>query len=60
MDRIIAWRGRASTLRVDDGPEYISGELIGAEKRGLTLQHGQPQQNASIEHYTRTETEIAA
>src|SRR6056297_1412348 len=50
LDRIIEWRGKPGTIRVDNGPEYISGKLlIWAEKRGITIQHiqpGQPQQNA--------------
>ncbi|MFN3825610.1 MAG: IS3 family transposase [Pseudorhodobacter sp.] len=57
LDRIIEWRGKPGTIRVDNGPEYISGKLlIWAEKRGITIQHiqpGQPQQNAYIERYNR-------
>ena len=45
-------------IRVDNGPEYISGKLlIWAGKHGITIQHiqpGQPQQNAYIERYNRT------
>ena len=58
LDRIIEWRGKPGTVRVDNGPEYISGKLlIWAEKRGITIQHiqpGKPQQNAYIERYNRT------
>jgi len=58
LDRIIEWRGKPSTIRVDNGPEYISTKLLEwAEKQGVTLQHiqpGQPQQNAYIERYNRT------
>ena len=58
LDRIIEWRGKPGTIRVDNGPEYISGKLlIWAEKRGIIIQHiqpGQPQQNAYIERYNRT------
>jgi putative transposase len=58
LDRIIEWRGKPGTIRVDNGPEYISGKLLTwAEKRGITIQHiqpGQPQQNAYIERYNRT------
>jgi putative transposase len=57
LDRIIEWRGKPGTIRVDNGPEYISGKLlIWAEKRGISIQHiqpGQPQQNAYIERYNR-------
>ena len=58
LDRIIEWRGKPGTIRVDNGPEYISGKLLEwAEKRKITIQHiqpGQPQQNAYIERYNRT------
>ena len=57
LDRIIEWRGKPGTIRVDNGPEYISGKLLEwAEKQGVTIQHiqpGQPQQNAYIERYNR-------
>jgi transposase InsO family protein len=58
LDRIIEWRGKPTTRRVDNGPEDISGKLMEwAEKQGVTIQHiqpGQPQQNAYIERYNRT------
>jgi len=58
LDRIIAWRGKPGTIRVDNGPEYISGKLlIWAEKLGISIQHiqpGQPKQNACVELYNRT------
>jgi putative transposase len=58
LERIIEWRGKPGTIRVDNGPEYISGKLlIWASRRGITIQHiqpGQPQQNAYIERYNRT------
>ena len=58
LDRIIEWRGKPGTIRVDNGPEYISGTLLEwAEKHAITIQHiqpGQPQQNAYIERYNRT------
>ena len=54
LDRIIEWRGKPITIRVDNGPEYISGKLlIWAKKLGITIQPGQPQQNAYIERYNR-------
>ena len=50
LDRIIEWRGKPSTIRVDNGPEYISGKLMDwAEKQGVAMLHiqpGQPQQDA--------------
>ena len=58
LNRIIEWRGKPETIRVDNGPEYISGKLLEwAEKQGIAIQHiqpGKPQQNAYIERYNRT------
>ena len=58
LDRIIEWCGKPGTIRVDNGPEYISSKLlIWAEKHGVAILHiqpGQPQQNAYIERYNRT------
>ena len=58
LDRIIEWRGKPATIRVDNGPEYISEKLMKwAEKQGgaiLYIQPGQPRQNACIERYNRT------
>jgi len=58
LNQIIEWRGNRKTIRVDNGPEYISGTLMEwAENRGITLAHiqpGEPQQNAYIERYNRT------
>ena len=58
LGRSIEWRGKPGPIRVDNGPQYISGKLlIRAEKRGITIWHiqpGQPQQNACIERYNRT------
>jgi|TARA_R100000093_G_C1945485_1_gene74259 putative transposase len=57
LDQIIEWREPAM-IRCDNGPEYISGELIAwAERRQITLLHiqpGKPQQNAYVERYNRT------
>jgi putative transposase len=58
LDRIIEWRGKPLAIRVDNGPEYISAQLLEwAETRGIAIQHiqpGKPQQNAYIERYNRT------
>ena len=58
LDRIIEWRGKPGTIRVDNGPEYISEKLrIWAEKQRIAIQHiqpGQPQQNAYVERCNRT------
>ncbi len=58
LNRIIEWRGKPDTIRVDNGPEYISGTLMTwAEKGGIHIEYiqpGKPQQNAYIERYNRT------
>lgn len=58
LDRIIAWRGRPLSIRVDNGPEYTSEALKQwAQSNGIALRHiqpGKPQQNAYIERYNRT------
>ena len=58
LNQIIEWRGKPNTIRVDNGPEYISGKFMEwAEKQGVRLEHiqpGKPQQNAYIERYNRT------
>jgi len=58
LNRVIAWRGKPAMIRVDNGPEYVSGKLIEwASKHHITLsyiQPGKPQQNAYIERYNRT------
>ena len=56
LNRIIEWRGKPGTIRVDNGPEYISGKLLEwAEKQGVTIQHiqpGQPQHRAKVRHWS--------
>ncbi len=58
LDHIIEWRGKPKIIRVDNGPEYVSGKLMAwAEKQGIRLEYiqpGKPQQNAYIERYNRT------
>ena len=58
LNQIIEWRGAPKAIRVDNGPEYISGHLMEwAETKGITLTHiqpGKPQQNAYVERYNRT------
>ncbi|NWG92814.1 MAG: IS3 family transposase [Parvularculaceae bacterium] len=58
LDRIIEWRGKPKSIRVDNGPEYVSGTLqTWASRRGVALvyiQPGKPQQNAYVERYNRT------
>lgn len=58
LDQIIEWRGKPFSIRCDNGPEYISGIILGwAAKRQIRLDHiqpGKPQQNAYVERYNRT------
>lgn len=58
LNRIIEWRGKPKFIRVDNGPEYISGMLkVWAETHGIHMKYiqpGKPQQNAYIERYNRT------
>lgn len=55
LDRIIEWRGKPGTMRGGNGPECISGKLlIWAGKRGIPIQHIQPQQSVYIERDNRT------
>ena len=58
LDQIIAWRGKPSVIRADNGPELISGLLLAwAAKQNIHIQHiqpGKPQQNAYVERYNRT------
>lgn len=43
LDKLIAWRGMPSRIRVDNGPEYISHAMAEwAEERGIVLKFIQP------------------
>jgi putative transposase len=58
LDRIVAWRGLPTKLRMDNGPELISVLLADwAEKNGVALefiQPGKPTQNSYIERFNKT------
>ena len=58
LNQIIEWRGKPFAIRVDNGPEYVSGKLLEwAGKQGIALNHiqpGKPQHNAYVERYNRT------
>ena len=54
----IEWRGKPATIRVDNGPEFISSTLRGfCEKEKINLQYiqpGKPMQNGFIERFNRS------
>jgi putative transposase len=58
LEQIFEWREKPKLLRCDNGPEYISAQLMAwAERQGVRIiyiQPGKPQQNAYIERYNRT------
>ena len=58
LEQVIEWRGKPAALRCDNGPEYISGEMVEwTSKKKITLlyiQPGKPTQNAYIERFNRT------
>ena len=58
LDRIIEWRGKPKAIRCDNGPEYLSGQLVEwAARQQIQLhyiQPGKPQQNAYVERFNRT------
>ena len=58
LKQIIEWRGKPAAVRCDNGPEYISQELVNwATEEHINLlyiQPGKPTQNAYIERFNRT------
>jgi len=58
LEQVIEWRGKPAALRCDNGPEYISSQMVEwANKNKITLlyiQPGKPTQNAYIERFNRT------
>lgn len=58
LEQVIEWRGKPAALRCDNGPEYISGEMVNwANQNQITLlyiQPGKPTQNAYVERFNRT------
>ncbi len=58
FERLKSERGLPETLRVDNGPEFLSGDFVAwAEENGMTIRYiepGQPNQNAYVERFNRT------
>ncbi len=58
FERLREERGLPEILRVDNGPEFLSGDFVGwAEQAGMLIhyiQPGEPNQNAFIERFNRT------
>lgn len=58
FERLRSERGLPETLRVDNGPEFLSGDFVAwAEQAGMAIQYiqpGEPNQNAYVERFNRT------
>ena len=58
LEQIIEWRGKPKAIRCDNGPEYISNQLMTWSKKHRIqlhyIQPGKPQQNAYVERFNRT------
>jgi putative transposase len=58
LDQISSWRGFPRQLRMDNGPELISAQLVAWCQRNevqiVHIQPGKPNQNAYIERFNRS------
>lgn len=58
LDRIIAWRGKPSAIRCDNGPELLSQVFVDwCAQRNIEIRYiqpGKPNQNGYIERFNRT------
>lgn len=58
FERLNQVRSLPAVLRVDNGPEFLSGEFVAwAESAGMSIRYiqpGEPNQNAYIERFNRT------
>lgn len=58
LDKVIAWRGQPTKIRVDNGPEFIA-EVLGkwARDRNIEIkfiEKGKPHQNGYMERFNRS------
>ena len=58
LEQLLAWRGKQTSIWMDNGPELISQRLQNwANEKHIELLHiqpGKPAQNAYIERFNRT------
>ena len=58
LNQIIAWLGKPAVIRADNGPELVSGRLMGSAAKHqihiAQIQPGKPQQNVYVERFNRT------
>ena len=58
LEHLLSWRGKSTSIRMDNGPELISQRLESwAQENHVELLHiqpGKPAQNAYIERFNRT------
>jgi len=58
LERIVAWRGYPTKIRMDNGPEFISATLAEwADEHDVQLEFikpGKPTQNSYVERFNRT------
>jgi putative transposase len=58
LEQIIEQRGKPKAIRCDNGPEYVSGEMVSwAKNNSIKLEYivsGKPTQNAYVERFNRT------
>lgn len=57
LDRLVSERGKPKSIRVDNGPEFISYEyMLWCKSKGIVIQYiqpGKPMQNGYIERFNR-------
>ena len=58
LEKLLEWRGKPETLRVDNGPEFIANKLKEwCANRGIKLRYiqpGKPTQNGYVERFNRS------